>query len=124
MPEGTMCNCNEQATLIDISNNHAEFKSKLNQLEVGNWVLLMQCPDCNQLYKVDEWDKYQRCYAVKISSSESWEQFDSEALIKEQMIKNRGGLTNYQCMWAGCNIKQVKGSAYCVNHLYSGGTHA
>ncbi len=119
-----MCNCKEQPTLIDISNYHSEFKSKLSQLEVGNWVLLMQCPDCNQLYKVDEWDKYQTCYAVKIPSSVDWESFDSESIIKEQMVQNRGGLTNEPCMWSGCDINQVKGSAFCVNHLYSGGTRA
>ena len=119
-----MCNCKEQPALIDISNNHSEFKSKLSQLDVGDWVLLMQCPDCKQLYKVDEWDKYQTCYAVKIPVSEKWESFDSESVIKEKMIQNRGGLTNDPCMWAGCEFKQVKGSAFCVNHLYSGGTRA
>ena len=87
VPKETMCNCKEQPILIDISNNYSDFKSKLNQLEVGNWVLLMQCPDCNQFYKVDEWDKYQTCYAVKIPSSENWESFDSESIIKEQMVQ-------------------------------------
>jgi len=88
-----MCNCKVQPTLIDISNNHSGFKSKFIQLDVGNWVLLMQCPDCKQLYKVDERDKYQTCYAVKIPSSENWEAFDSETLIKEKIVQNRGGLT-------------------------------
>lgn len=119
-----MCSCEKQRTLIDISNNHVDFKSKLIQLDVGDWVLLMQCPECEQHYKVDEWDKYQTCYAVKISSPESWEAFDSEPLIKEQMIENRGGLTTEECMWSGCALKKVKGSAYCVNHLYAGGTRA
>ena len=124
MPKEAMCNCKEQPTLVDISNNHSDFKSKLNQLGVGNWVLLMQCRDCKQLYKVDEWDKYQTCYAVKILSSDNWESFDSESIIKEQMVQKRGGLTNDPYMWSGCDIKQVKGSAYCVNHLYSGGARA
>lgn len=117
-----MCNCEEKPALIDISNHHFEFKSKLSQLAVGNWVLLMQCPECKQYYKVDEWDKYQTCYAVKIPSAENWQAFDSESLIKEVMIKNRGGLSKESCMWSGCEMKQVKGSAFCVNHLYSGGT--
>ncbi|AHK16283.1 hypothetical protein [Thalassolituus oleivorans] len=121
MPREAMCNCNEQPTLIDISENYSDFKSKLQQLVVGDWVLLMQCPDCKQLYRVDECDKYQTCYAVKIPSRENWEAFDSESLIREQIVQNRGGLTNELCMWSGCDIKQVKGSAYCANHLYSGG---
>ncbi|MDX2425669.1 MAG: hypothetical protein QNK15_05380 [Cycloclasticus sp.] len=84
----------------------------------------MRCPECGQYYKVDEWDKYQTCYAVKIPSQDNWESFDSESLIKDQMTVNRGGLTNDSCMWSGCNLKQVKGSAYCVNHLYSTGARA
>ncbi|MBQ0806996.1 MAG: hypothetical protein KBT55_03405 [Porticoccus sp.] len=124
MAEGTMCNCKEQPVLIDISNNHSDFKSKLNQLDAGDWVMLMRCPDCAQFYKVDEWDKYQTCYAVKISSSQNWESFDSVSLVKEQIVINHGGLTSEPCMWSGCETKQVKGSAYCVNHLYSGGTRA
>ncbi len=124
MLERAMCYCNETPALIEISNNHSDFKSKFNQIAVGDWVLLMQCPDCNQFYKVDEWDKYQTSYAVKITSSENWESFDSESHIKQQMVVNHGGLTNDPCVWSGCDIKQVKGSAYCVNHLYSGGTRA
>lgn len=124
MPRETMCNCSEQPILIDISNSHSGFKSKFEQLDVGDWVLLMQCPDCGQHYKVDEWDKYQTCYAVKIASQDNWKSFDSESLIKVKMVVNRGGLTNDPCMWSSCNLKKVKGSAYCVNHLYSTGARA
>lgn len=124
MPNQNMCNCNDQPNLFDISNNNSDFKSKLNQLEIGDWVLLMQCPDCKQLYKVDEWDKYQTSYAIKLPSSKNWESFDSKSMIKEKMVKDRGGLSKEKCMWAGCHIKQVKGSAYCVNHLYEGGARA
>lgn len=121
MSKENMCTCIEQPTLIDISNSHSDFKSRLHQLDVGNWVLLMQCPDCGQHYKVDEWDKYQTCYAVKVPSRDNWESCDSKLLIKNQMVENRGGYTHDLCIWSGCSLKQVKGSAYCVNHLYSTG---
>ena len=124
MPKERMCNCQQQSDLVEISNYHSEFKARLSKLEVGNWVLLMSCTDCKQLWKVDEWDKYQNCYAVKIPSRKNWEAFDSESLIKELMIKNRGGLTDSECLSSGCSVNQVKGSAYCVNHLYSGGIRA
>ena len=86
-----MCNCKLQPELVDISNSHKEFKSKLELLETGYWLFLMRCQECSQLWKVDEWDKYQQSYAVKISVQESWEKFDSTALIKEKIIENRGG---------------------------------
>jgi hypothetical protein len=117
MPKGTMCNCLEQPDLVDISNNHSEFKSKLSKLEVGKWVLLMSCPDCEQLWKVDEWDKYQNCFAFKIHSREDWEAFDSEALVKELMVKKRGGLTDSECLSSGCSLNQVKGSLLCQSSL-------
>ncbi|AOS97372.1 hypothetical protein AUP74_03049 [Microbulbifer aggregans] len=119
-----MCNCKLQLELVDISNSHTDFKSKLDLLETGDWVFLMQCPECEQLWKVDEWDKYQQSYAVKISAKESWEEFDSTALIKAKIIENHDGLTSAECLWSGCTVKQVKGSAYCVNHLWSTGARA
>ncbi|TLM72397.1 metal-binding protein [Microbulbifer harenosus] len=119
-----MCLCKLQPKLVDISNSHTEFKSKLDQLEVGDWAFLMRCQECCQLWKVDEWDKYQQSYAVKIPDKENWKKFDSTALIKEKIMENRGGLTSVPCQWSGCSFKQVKGSAYCVNHLWSTGARA
>ncbi|MBG13737.1 MAG: metal-binding protein [Thalassobium sp.] len=119
-----MCGFPSQPTLTDISNAHSEFISGLIERDIGDWVKLMECPVCGQLYKVDEWDKYQTCYAVKVPSPEGWREFDGERLIKERMMENRGGLASKVCMRSGCEEKQVNGSAYCVNHLYAGGTHA
>ncbi len=119
-----MCSCKEQPALIEISNTYADFLSNLNQQDVGHWALLMSCQECNQLWKVDESDNFQPCYAVKIPSQENWEEFDSESLIKEKMIENRGGLTQHYCMWPKCNFKKVKGSTLCVNHLWETGSRA
>jgi len=119
-----MCNCKENPELIDISNNYTSFNQSLDQLDVGEWALLMQCKLCKQLYKVDVWDKLQTIYAVKIPLKENWKVFEADHLIKERIIKNRGGLTQGDCAWINCNEKQVKGSAFCVNHIYSSGTRA
>lgn len=117
-----MCNCKEQSELIEISSGHVDFMSKLNQLDVGGGVLLMTCPECHQLWRVDDMAKYQTCYAVKISTQENWEIFDIESLIKDKMIENRGGLTENYCMWTKCDSKKVKGSTFCVNHLWETGS--
>lgn len=118
-----MCSCQDYSVLIDITQQHAAFKAKLTLLDIGDWVLLMQCPDCQQLYKVDEWDKYQTCYAVKLPLADNWTAFDSESLIKAQIVKQRGGLSEQLCIYAGCHTQQINGSAYCVDHLYASGTH-
>jgi hypothetical protein len=119
-----MCNCKEQSTLVDISSCHADFISSLNQLDVGNWILLLSCPKCHQLWRVDDMGKYEAYYAVKIPSQENWKAFDVESLIKEKMIENRGGLTQNYCMWTKCDAKKVKGSTFCVNHLWVTGSRA
>ncbi len=117
-----MCNCKEQPALIDVSNNYVDFNSTLNQLDVGNGVLLMSCPDCNQLWRVSEGDKYEACYEEKISTPDNWEAFDSVPRIKAKMIEDRGGLTERYCMWSKCDKKQVKGDTLCIDHLWITGS--
>ncbi|MBV7314296.1 hypothetical protein [Shewanella sp. NIFS-20-20] len=53
-----MCNCKAQAAILDISHFHSEFTAKLTLLARGDWLLLMRCPEYQQLYTLDEWDKY------------------------------------------------------------------
>lgn len=118
------CTCSKQENLVDITRNHSAFKNGLEPVAVGNWVRLMRCSTCNQLWKVDEWDKYQELYAFKLQSAEGWEEYDSAALVKDKIIENRGGLEEAKCLMAGCSEKQVKGSAYCAHHLYETGARA
>lgn len=84
----------------------------------------MQCPDCNQLYKTEQWDKYQTCYAVKTGSQDAWRSLDTEALIKELIVLRAGGLLPEFCLQSGCDQQQVRGRAYCVYHLYLTGVRA
>jgi len=116
-----MCNCNNHNLLFDVTKEYSAFKNNLIVLAHGNWVLLMECPECKQLWKVDEWDKYQTLYAVKLPSKEDWEEYDNQSLIEERIVKNRGGFEKASCMMAKCNNNQVKGSAFCANHMYESG---
>jgi hypothetical protein len=117
-----MCNCKEQSELIDISGDHEDFKAKLKEVDTGDRLLLMSCPDCNQLWKVDNWGDYEPCYAVKILTPENWVDFDSDELIKNKMIENRGGLSGKYCLWSKCEDKQVNGETLCIEHLWKTGT--
>ncbi|WP_409306625.1 hypothetical protein [Pectobacterium sp. B1J-3] len=113
-----MCTCIQRPEVMDISNHYADITATLKPLAAANWLLLMQCPDCLQLYSVDEWDKYLPCYAVKIADQHRWQQFDRTSLIKNYIIQQHNGLGSKPCIWAGCDIRQVKGSMYCIHHLY------
>jgi hypothetical protein len=74
---------------------------------------------------VDEWDKYQTLYAIKVPSKDNWEKFDGTFLIKERMIQNRGGLeVDVKCIWENCGLNAVLGSTYCVDHLYDTGARS
>jgi len=102
--------------------SHQPFFRSLRELEVGNWVRLMECTHCGQLWAVAEWDKYQTQLATKIPPSErtSWQAPNIEA-EKAFLIKSRGGLTSEPCAWAHCNKPHVVGVAFCVDHLYETG---
>lgn len=116
-----MCNCENFGGLVEISNSYSEFTKSLEPIAYGNWVKLMKCSLCSQLWVVEEWDKYQSIHAAKIGSELNWESFNYQAQIKEKMIENRGGLSESKCLHAGCSNKQVKTSFYCVHHLYETG---
>jgi hypothetical protein len=119
-----VCVCINLENLVDITNDHKEFTNRFDCVDIGDWVRLMRCPNCGQLWKVDEWDKYQTLYAQKIFSIETWKTIDHVSLIKEQMIKNRGGIEENKCLWKECDRYAVKSCAYCVDHLYETGTRA
>ena len=119
-----MCDCRTLPELIDITNRYSSFTKELDQIDSGDWILLMQCKSCKQMYRVDVWDKLQTIYALKITSEENWKTAKSENLIKERIIQNRGGITEDNCVWKDCDEKQVEGSAFCVNHIYSSGVRS
>ena len=117
-----MCNCNEQVNVVDITDCHKGFQKGLIALAFGHWEKLMECSECGQLWKVNEFEKYQTLYAVKVPNLNDWENVGN-ALIKEKIVQDRGVITEQECMYSGCTHQQVKDSAYCIDHLYETGTH-
>lgn len=118
------CGCGGRSTLVDISQNHREFVAGMRCLATGDWIMLLQCPRCGQLWRTDEWDKYHTLYACKLSSPDGWESADVEALIKERMIENHGGLDTSLCLAKDCQRHALKTRAYCVDHFYETGARA
>jgi hypothetical protein len=97
------------------------FEETAVPLATGNWVHLHKCSTCGQLWRIDEWDKYQVQFVVRIPAGQDWEQFDASTLQKQFLIQSRGGLSQEQCIWHGCQGKRVQGVVYCVEHLYQTG---
>lgn len=98
-----------------------EFFQTLEIRERRNWVELYQCSSCGVFWRIDVYDKYQTRYVVRIENPTLWEQFDSQSLEKELLVNHRGGYLESNCSMKGCPHKKVKGSAYCVNHLFEYG---
>lgn len=115
---GRSCNCKRSDALVDVTDDYQQFVGALENVEFGDWVKLMRCPACGQYWKVDEWDKYQTLYAFKLPDAGNWKSVDVSPLIKERIVKSRGGLQNSMCMRAGCKNRAVVGSAYCADHLF------
>jgi len=118
------CTCGGRRDLVEISQHYTEFVAGMHCLETGDWVKLLQCPGCDQLWRTDEWDKYQTLYACKLSSSEGWESIDIGTLIMERMVENHGGLDTSPCIAKDCKQHALKGRAYCGAHFYETGARA
>jgi hypothetical protein len=117
------CGCRDLGNLEDITTDYPSFTKAFRSIKAANWLKLMRCPDCHQLWCVSEWDKYQVLYALKIENEETWES-ENESLIKEKMMLNRGGIDGVKCLWQKCALNALKGSAYCVDHLYNTGVRS
>ena len=94
---------------------------RFDELESGDWVRLVHCRRCGQLWSVDEWDKYQTQFAVRIPQREGWQEFDTTPLRRQYLIQSRGGLTDERCIWQSCEQRRVRGVVYCADHLYQTG---
>ncbi len=114
------CSCSKLPALVKMEANR-ELLIQLDELSTGNWDYLCRCRKCGQLWRIDECDKYQVQFAVKITDLSRWQEFDSEPLRKQYLIEARGRLAEEPCNWAGCDQQRVKGVAYCVDHLYATG---
>ena len=118
------CTCSGRSDLVEIGQHYTAFVAGMRCLETADWVKLLQCPECGQLWRTDEWDKYQTLYARKLDSPEGWESADMESLIKLRIVENHGGLDTSSCLAKGCEQYALKGRAYCVDHFYETGTKA
>jgi hypothetical protein len=116
-----MCSCTTLPKAIYVNDQPPTFLGSMAQLATGNWVRLCRCAICGQLWRIDEWDKYQDQVAIKVSAIESWDSCDYKPLKLQLLVNARGGLSKEQCAWANCSHVAVKGVAFCAEHLYDTG---
>jgi hypothetical protein len=116
-----MCQCATLPEVIYLESKPSGFESALVELSVGNWVKLFCCSECKQLWRIDEWDKYQTQFAAKVPDIETWRSYDIVPFQKQLLLQSRGGLSDNICNWARCGKPAVKGVAFCIDHLFDTG---
>ena len=88
----------------------------------ANWRNLLVCELCNCHWRTDEFDKYNQGFVLKLGAyQDDWAELSTEPEEKQLLLETRGGVLNEPCVWANCGKPKVKGSAYCIDHLYETG---
>lgn len=98
-----------------------QVRDELVVLEKRNWRLLCKAKSDGSFWRLDEVDKNQTRFLVKLTSPENWVEFDSSDMEKHLLIKNRGGHSDEECRKSGCEMNSLKGSAFCEHHTYEMG---
>jgi hypothetical protein len=111
--------CENKPDLIHASKSTPPFKT-MEQLHcfTNHWACLVRCKQCDQLWVVDEWDKYANLAAFKVSGIPGKNEIE-DLLCKAHerlTVQDVGGLSNAECVWAGCSNKALKGIKVCYQH--------
>ena len=114
------CECSQLPDVVKLDEDSAI--GRFDELETGDWERLVRCPRCGQLWSVDKPDGYTRSFAIKMPRREGWREFDTTPLRRQYLVQSRGGLTDENCIWLGCEQRRVRGGVvYCADHLYETG---
>ena len=110
------------ASYFDESTESARLTlAELEQVGAQNWRRLYRHKADGSHWALDEWDKYQDRFLVRVHDLEHWDTEDHTALEKAVLLAHRGGEGADPCLWSGCTRQTVRGVAYCIDHLYAQG---
>src|SRR5215204_6582002 len=109
------CECFRLPDIVKLDEHLAI--SRFDEFETDDWVRLVGCPRCGQLWSVDGSDGRTRTFAIKMPRREGWREFDTTPFRRQYLVQSRGGLTDEKCIWQGCEHRRVRGVAYCADHL-------
>jgi hypothetical protein len=81
------------------------------------WRVIASCPICSQNWLVDEYDKVQNLYAIKIDDPNDASKLNFLAIHKKCLIEAHDGESTSKCLIAGCENKSVNDFVYCAECL-------
>ena len=91
------CNCVTIPPISYYEDTQKDFDGRLEKIDSFDWYELYKCKACFQYWRIDVWDKLQERFVVRVDDLDDWEVFDATPLIKELIMKNRGGTTVQEC---------------------------
>lgn len=111
------CKCSDTPNCLYYENADKNFFKPLVEIEIGNWVRLFKCKECDALWAIVEWDKYVQRYIVKVTDRKNWEATDYPEAKKKLLLDTLGGTEEKECIWVDCKNKRVKDKVFCIDHI-------
>ena len=93
-------------------------ESDFELIDQKNWYRLYRNKKDNSYWRLDEWDKYQQQFFVKLESTEKWSEFNDKNL-RIELLKKLRGLSKEKCIWKDCEKTALNKIVYCENHTYN-----
>ncbi|WP_026954368.1 hypothetical protein [Algoriphagus vanfongensis] len=93
-------------------------KSEFELIDRKDWYRLYRNKKDNSYWRLDEWDKYQEQFFVRLNSFENWSTYDDKEL-RMGLLKQHRGTTDQICTWNDCDRKTLTDMALCEFHAYT-----
>lgn len=112
------CTCKDIKIISYLEDVSDTFLNNLELIDSNNLYDLYKCKRCKQHWRINNLDKFIHQFVVKLQDKDNWENEDYSDIEKEFILEYRGGLSDDECMKYGCDKNCVRGTAYCIDHLY------
>jgi len=115
------CLCHTLDDVFYLDRAPVLFIGELESIEARDRMRLYRCPVCGTCWAVDEWEKYSWQVASRVRDCRNWTGDGRIRERKELLLQERGGTGKVECEWSNCQELRVRGSAFCLNHLWRTG---
>jgi hypothetical protein len=118
------CKCSSLPDLFYLAEGPQGFEKGLTKLDAKDWMKFLECPECGDLWAVDEKDIMDKRFlevVCRIKSRDEWPTTIPTQKRKQLLLASRGSTTDQKCVWKDCDKNQVKGVFLCIDHLYEAG---
>ncbi len=93
-------------------------ESEFELIDRKDWYRLYRNKKDNSYWRLDEWDKYQEQFFVRLESTDNWIAYDDNELRMELLKQNRGTIEK-KCTWKDCDRMALTDMTICEFHAYT-----